>query len=267
MHQDIQPFLKWAGGKRWLMSQHSSIFPTTYKRYIEPFVGSGAIFFGLQPKAAILADINSDLISCYTAIKTNWQLVECELAKHQKSHSKDYYYRIRAYSPRNLYKRAARFIYLNRTCWNGLYRVNLEGKFNVPIGTKSTVLTDSDNFELLSNLLSNTELSVSDFEPIIDHARKNDLLFVDPPYTVKHNLNGFIKYNERLFSWDDQIRLRDSLLRAKQRGAQIILTNANHASVRKLYKSSFELMTVTRHSVIAASPSNRKQCEELIVRG
>lgn len=267
MDHDIQPFLKWAGGKRWLVANHSSVFPADYKRYIEPFVGSGAIFFGLKPRSAILADINIELIACYNAIKDDWQRVTNELTKHQRLHNKDYYYKIRDYSPRDLYKRAARFIYLNRTCWNGLYRVNLKGKFNVPIGTKSSVLTDADDFEALSKLLSMAEILVSDFEHVVNQASKGDFLFVDPPYTVKHNLNGFIKYNERLFSWDDQIRLRDSLVRAKERGASIVLTNANHASVRELYKASFELNTVTRHSVIAADSSKRKKCEELIVRG
>ena len=267
MSQNIQPFLKWAGGKRWLVSQHSSIFPLSFKRYIEPFLGSGAVFFSLQPQEAILADVNCELIACYTAIKNDWQLVEHELAKHHRAHSKDYYYKIRAYRPINLHKKAARFIYLNRTCWNGLYRVNLDGQFNVPIGTKNAVLTEADNFPVLSALLKNADISASDFEPIVDKAKRGDLLFVDPPYTVKHNLNGFIKYNERLFTWNDQIRLRDSLLRATGRGAHVVLTNANHESVRELYKSDFDLMIATRHSVIAADPSKRKKCEELIVRG
>lgn len=267
MHLDTPPFLKWAGGKRWLFTRYPSIFPSSYKRYIEPFLGSGAIFFNLQPRTAILSDSNCELITCYTAIKTNWRLVKKELAKHHDAHNRNYYYKMRAYRPINLYRQAARFIYLNRTCWNGLYRVNLEGKFNVPIGTKTAVITESDNFSSLSEILASAEIFASDFESIIDKAQKDDLLFIDPPYTVKHNLNGFIKYNERLFSWEDQVRLRDSLIRAKKRGASIILTNANHESVRALYESDFDLLIVSRHSVIAADPSKRKKCEELIIRG
>jgi DNA adenine methylase len=262
-----QPFLKWAGGKRWLVARYSSLFPSTYNRYIEPFLGGAAIFFNLQPHLAILSDKNKELIDCYMAIKTDWQLVREELAKHHSAHNKDYYYKIRTHRPTNLYQQAARFIYLNRTCWNGLYRVNLNGQFNVPIGTKSAVITESDNFLALSEVLANAEIFASDFEPVIDKAQKDDFLFIDPPYTIEHNLNGFIKYNEHLFSWDDQVRLRDSLICAKKRGAHIIVTNANHESVRVLYEADFELQIVSRHSVIAAAASKRKKCEELIIKG
>src|SRR5699024_9439870 len=114
--------------------------------------------------------------------------------------------------------RAARFIYLNRTCWNGLYRVNKQGKFNVPIGTKVNVRLESDNFMLTSDILKKVDLLISDFENIVDGALEDDFVFADPPYTVAHNNNGFIKYNEKLFSWSDQVRLRDAIIRARERG-------------------------------------------------
>ncbi len=262
----ILPFLKWAGGKRWLVSANPDLFSSPYDRYIEPFLGSGAVFFHLAPKKAILADRNKELIGTYQAIKDTWDRVEKELARHHRNHSKSYYYAVRNSNPRTPHTKAARFIYLNRTCWNGLYRVNLKGKFNVPLGTKTNVVLETDNFQAIANRLQNADLQVGDFESIIDSSGPKDLVFVDPPYTVKHNLNGFVKYNEILFSWEDQIRLKNALMRAKARGAKLIVTNAYHASIKKLYKDFGEMLTLKRPSIIAAHSEHRKLCEELIIR-
>lgn len=262
----ILPFLKWAGGKRWFVSAHPDFLSHPFNRYIEPFLGSGAVFFHLEPKKSILADRNEDLIETYQAIKDDWKNVEHELKKHHNNHSKNYYYSLRDSKPRNPYTRAARFIYLNRTCWNGLYRVNLKGKFNVPIGTKQRVILDTDNFEAVSRLLRNSDLMSDDFENVIELAGKNDFVFVDPPYTIKHNLNGFIKYNEKLFSWDDQKRLRDAVVRASARGAAIIISNANHHSVRELYKGIGTHKVLTRSSILAADSSNRGKYQELVIK-
>jgi len=263
--EKCSPFLKWAGGKRWLISRHAIIFPDNFNNYIEPFLGSGAVFFKLRPTSAILADINKDLIDTYSAIKEDWQKVIMRLQKHQKLFNKDYYYKIRKGKPTNIYDKAARLIFLNRTCWNGLYRVNLKGEFNVPIGTKTDIVREDDDFEIISKTLKNAHLYNSDFETIIDKSRENDLIFVDPPYTVRHDDNGFIKYNEKLFSWDDQIRLRDCLKRAKERGSKIIVANAAHGSVKNLYEADFNLVEMQRHSIIAASSAKRKKCKELII--
>jgi DNA adenine methylase len=261
----ILPFLKWAGGKRWLTSSHPNLLHHPFERYIEPFLGSGAVFFHLTPQQAVLADRNPELIEAYQAIKDDWKLVEQELQKHHKNHSKRYYYAIRDSRPRLQHTRAAKFIYLNRTCWNGLYRVNLRGEFNVPVGTKTNVVMDTDNFQAIALLLQTAELRVSDFEPIIDQAGPNDLIFVDPPYTVNHNLNGFIKYNEILFSWKDQIRLRDCIGRAKDRGASIVLTNAYHKSIKQLYREIGTHIRLKRSNVLAADITKRKICAELLV--
>lgn len=261
----VPPFLKWAGGKRWLVNHRPNLFNTNFKRYIEPFLGSGAVFFHLQPANAILCDQNPSLIETYNAIKGDWARVLRELRKHQRSHSRAHYYAVRETKYRSRYTRAAQFIYLNRTCWNGLYRVNLSGEFNVPIGTKSNVLLDTDDFQRVSDLLSNSDLKVRDFEKTIDLAKSGDLIFADPPYTVKHNLNGFIKYNERLFGWDDQIRLHHALCHAQKRGARIILTNADHSSIRKLYKKHFCLESVSRKSVLSGDKNYRGEVRELII--
>lgn len=261
----IKPFLKWAGGKRWLAASYFHLFPDSYERYIEPFVGSGAVFFQLSPSEAILGDINQGLIETYSAIKTNWKKVVELLERHQKKHSHEYYYKIRSVVPTTKIERAARFIYLNRTCWNGLYRVNLAGEFNVPIGTKSVVISEDDDFDVWSRKLRNTKLINDDFEVLVEEAKKDDLLFVDPPYTVTHNFNGFIKYNERLFSWQDQERLFHALCRAKSRGVKIIATNAFHESIRLLYSKKFDLIKAKRFSGISGDSSYRKNIEEYII--
>jgi len=263
----VIPFLKWAGGKRWLVHNHSQLFPTRFNTYIEPFLGSGAIFFKLRPAKAILSDSNDELINAFQAIKDNWRQVVKYLRLHHTNHSKEYYYHVRSQVLQSRYKRAARLIYLNRTCWNGLFRVNRNGVFNVPIGTKTNVLLPTDKFDLAAHILKSAHLIVSDFEDIINQTQKNDFIFADPPYTAKHNDNGFLKYNEKLFSWNDQVRLRDSLVRAKNRGAKILVTNANHTSILELYKDQFDLKTLRRVSKIAASSEFRRSCEELIIWG
>lgn len=260
------PFLKWAGGKRWLAPRIVDTVTMLSGKYIEPFLGSGAIFFALRPKNALLSDANADLINAYIAIRDEPQKVFELLKVHQKNHCSEYFYQVRQYKPRERYRKAARFIYLNRTCWNGLYRVNLEGTFNVPIGTKTNVLMTSDDWPAISKLLMSVAIASQDFETSIDIAQKGDLVFADPPYTVKHNLNGFIKYNNALFSWDDQIRLRDALVRAKKRGAHIIATNACHQSVQDLYSDGFVMEPLSRASVLAGSAMHRGRYDELLIR-
>jgi len=259
------PFIKWAGGKRWLVNNHRHLFPHTFNRYYEPFLGGAASFFALNPRKATLSDMNGELICTYQAIKNDWMKVYEILKRHQKSHSKDYYYKIRASRPRTEHSKAARFLYLNRTCWNGLYRVNLKGQVNVPIGTKDAVLMDTDNFEGISYAIRNVSIYRCDFEVTINRSRDGDFVFADPPYTVKHNNNGFLKYNENIFSWDDQIRLRDALHRAVRRGVKVVVTNANHQSVRELYKDFTQPITVSRASVLSADSAFRSSVEELVV--
>ncbi len=263
------PFLKWAGGKRWLVPHIRELLPSggVCGTYFEPFIGSGAIYFSLAPKKAILSDVNGELINTYQAIKKDWKIVLKHLRLHHKNHNKDYYYALRSASPRGEYTRAARFIYLNRTCWNGLYRVNKQGDFNVPKGTKTAVLLDTDNFSAIADILKDTYLETSDFEKQIDRATRGDVIFVDPPYTVKHKFNGFVKYNEQLFAWTDQVRLRNALVGAKARGARIIMTNADHESVRSLYQSQFEIRDVSRFSSIAGNGAARGTYPELLIIG
>ena len=261
----MKPFLKWAGGKRWLFSSNQFRVPSFSARYIEPFLGGGAVFFHIEPKRAILSDSNERLIELYTAIRDDSGGVKAHLAHHARNHSRDYYYSIRGKKLRRATTRAAQFLYLNRTCWNGLYRENLNGEFNVPIGTKETVLFDTDDFDAWSRVLANAKIVCEDFETIIDESSHGDFIFVDPPYSVRHNTNGFIKYNQDIFAWEDQIRLRDALRRAVTRGVSFAMTNANHSSIRTLYCDMGEQRSIHRHSVIAARSISRVASSELLI--
>lgn len=266
MKVHITPFLKWAGGKRWFVHQHPHLFPTKFNRYIEPFLGSGSVFFYMQPKRALLGDSNQDLVSAYNGIKSDWRSIVSLLQFHQERHSDDYYTLVRSETPSDPIERAARMIYLNRTCFNGIYRVNLKGEFNVPRGTKNNILLKNDDFEAISVLLKRTKIVSEDFETLINQAKKDDFIFADPPYTVRHNNNGFIKYNEKLFSWSDQERLARSLVKARKRGATVISTNANHDSLRELYENEgFNFIEISRYSSISASSSSRRRFEELVI--
>lgn len=263
---NIAPFLRWAGGKRWLIHNYPEMFPASFDKYIEPFLGSGAIFFSLKPKKAILSDLNEDLIDVYKVIKTDAKKLHKLLNYHQRKHSKKYYYEIRGKIPKSDTYKAARFIYLNRTCWNGLYRVNMKGIFNVPIGSKVNVVLPTDDYQGLSNLLKRANLAIGDFEPIIAKAKENDFVFIDPPYTVKHNNNNFRKYNELIFSWEDQIRLRDSLFEARDRGAKILVCNADNSAVKYLYRGFGRMKKVYRNSLLAANPTKRQRISEIVIR-
>jgi len=260
------PFLKWPGGKRWFVSHHLDVFPKNYNRYIEAFTGSASVFFALRPKNAILCDSNEELMATYRAVKSRSGKVVAALKLHADKHSDTYYYKVRDEAPKDAIARAARLIYLNRTCFNGIYRVNRKGQFNVPRGSKDAVLMESDDFSSIASALRKAQLIAGDFSAAIDQATEGDLVFADPPYTVRHNNNGFLNYNEKIFSWSDQIRLADCLARAMERGAFVVSTNANHDSVRELYtERGFRCRTTSRFSAISGTGKDRGQYEELII--
>jgi DNA adenine methylase len=250
------PFLKWAGGKRWLVHNGELIAPAGFERLIEPFLGGAAVFFALEPKRALLGDLNPELIELYEVVREEPGRLQTILSWHQEKHSRLHYYAIRNRSYRDKAWRAARTLYLNRTCWNGLYRLNRKGDFNVPIGTKTAILLE-ESFSEIAKLLDQAVLVCQDFEATVKEAKEGDFLFVDPPYTVRHNMNGFLKYNEKIFSWEDQERLCRSLIKAADRGAAIVLTNADHSSIRELYESRFNYKPLQRHSVLSGKSHGR----------
>ena len=260
----LKPFLKWAGGKRWLVGSKQFRVPEFDGRYIEPFLGGGAVYFHLCPASALLSDVNARLVELYQVVRDSPDLLRRSLRELQNSHSESFYYEERARKRVKPHTRAAQFLYLNRTCWNGLYRENRQGQFNVPIGTKSAIYDAGEDWQSFSNLLSGAELIASDFEQTIDKAEKGDFVFADPPYTTAHNNNGFVKYNQDIFSWDDQERLRNALLSAVRRGVKVMLTNADHESIHDLFDSDFEYRSISRSSIISGVRSGRGMTSEAL---
>lgn len=264
-------FLKWAGGKKWFITGYNSFLPTNYNRYIEPFLGGGSVFFymqSVQPHESILSDVNEELINTYIAVRDQVDSVYYNLRIHARNHSRDYYYRIRNRNTRTLATSAARMIYLNKTCFNGIYRVNSQGRFNVPFGTREQISFDRQLLVQSSLDLTNASLLCQDFEQTIDMAEDGDFLFCDPPYAVINEDDRFVGYTADIFSWKDQIRLANALSRARQRGVKIVMTNVEHPTVRRLYeeREGFCLDTITRKCIISGNTKGRKSYKELIVR-
>lgn len=261
-----KPFLKWAGGKNWFVNRESDRFPLTYNRYIEPFLGGGSVFFFLKPCDAILSDINQELIQTYISFKEEFPDVFKYLKIHYRNDSPNYYYKLRKTQTRKTYTAAARMIYLNKACFNGIYRVNQKGAFNVPYGKhKSFNLMENELMES-SCCLKNAKILCQDFETTINMSINGDFIFCDPPYAVLNEENRFVAYNADSFSWDDQIRLAKSLERAAKRGVKIIMTNVNHPKVRELYENNpeFELDSVSRYCFISGTNAGRSVYSELI---
>jgi DNA adenine methylase len=187
------------------------------------------------------------------------------MRQHQQRHSDGYCYSLRNKILRTPLTRAAQFLYLNRTCWNGLYRVNLNGEFNVPKGTKTAVIFEGESFSDYAEALKMAQLKCCDYGDTIGLAKAGDFLFVDPPYTAKHNFNGFLKYNETIFSWTDQIRLHAALSAASARGAKILICNAHHDSILDLFGDLGVAHVLTRKSVMAGESSYRSDITEIAI--
>jgi DNA adenine methylase len=256
--------LRWAGGKRWFIKHLPLITKTLkYNNYHEPFLGSAAVYLSLNPKKkSYLSDLNTDLVSTYIAIRDNVELVIQELQKFKNT--KDDYYKIRNSNYRSDFKNAAKFIYLNQTSFNGIYRVNLKGVYNVPFGNRQTNLYDPINLRKISDTLTNAIIEVSDFGVVSKRVRKNDLVFLDPPYTISHNQNGFIKYNQKLFSIEDQYRLSELIDLIKEKEAYYILTNAAHKKIEEIFDKGDKKIFLSRPSLIGGTNAIRGVFEEAV---
>lgn len=260
-----RPFLRWAGSKRRLADQIISNFPSEFGTYYEPFLGGGSVFFGLEPETAVLGDKLEPLVECYSVVRDRPGEVLEWLRRWPVD--KDTYYEVRRLRPRSEVARAAKFIYLNKTAWNGLYRVNGRGEFNVPFGRpKSNWITSAEVLGQSSTALQSATIRFADFEDLVAPAGAGDLVYFDPPYVTGHNDNGFLEYNKTLFSWDDQVRLRDIAMVLRERGATVVVSNANHASIEALY-ADFRQVVVHRHSTLAGKASLRRPTSELLLIG
>ncbi len=258
------PFLKWAGGKQWLAPALVAAVRDGRGGYFEPFLGGGAVFFAARPSRAVLSDKNPELIAAYRAVQTSPAYLIRRL--RALTFSRTRYYRMREEVPRGRIQRAARLVYLNRTCWNGLYRVNQEGRFNVPVGrfTYSPDFIGVERIRAAHEALKGATLRACDFEVAVSIARRGDTVYFDPPYTAAHLENGFLRYNEHIFSWADQERLAAVALRLTRRGCRVLVSNAPHPAILGLYRS-FRVTRIRRTSLIAGSPGYRRNVSEIVL--
>lgn len=263
--QNPKPFLRWAGGKRWLLKYLDPLSKYEFNNYYEPFLGGGSVFFNTSNyKNAILSDLNEDLVETYNCIKEDVELVISKL-RSLKNTENDYY-KIREKCYTNSFSCAAKFIYLNKTSYNGVYRVNKEGKFNVPYGFRHNLIDiiDEDNLRRVSTKLKNATILCQDFASISDSISKGDIIFLDPPYTVAHENNGFIQYNQKIFSLEDQVRLSKLIENIIEKEAFYILTNAKHDAILEIYKNIDVPKVFTRSSTIGGKGARREGFNEYV---
>ena len=261
-----KPFLKWAGGKGKLIQQYCSYFPKAYKTYYEPFLGGGAVFFHLQPCQSMLMDINPELVNVYCCVRDQVEKLIKLLEAHQKKHCQDYYYQIRSAQFREPLKRAARLIYLNKTCFNGLYRENSKGEFNVPMGSyKKPAICQQDYLRAAAIALQSTEIHLQPFENILNLADSHqDFVYLDPPYHPISNTSNFTGYNRYAFGHEDQTRLRDTFQTLADRGVQVMLSNSDCEFTRQLYQG-FPIHTIVSTRAINSKAERRGKISEILV--
>jgi DNA adenine methylase len=273
-----RPFLKWAGGKSQLLQQYLPFFPQTCRNYYEPFLGGGAAFFFLnataQPQRAFLMDINLELINVYRCVKEDVGRVIDLLTQHQAHHCETYYYQVRSHTAAAPnwfdlgpdWERATRLIYLNKTCFNGLYRENSKGHFNVPIGRyKNPPILDEALLTSASESLQTAQIEVQSFEVILEHATAaEDFVYFDPPYFPISETSKFTSYNRDAFTADDQIRLRDTFVALSQRGVKVMLSNSDCSLIRDLY-AGYNIHTIYASRNINSKGSKRGKISELLI--
>ena len=249
-----RPFLKWAGGKSQLIPQYQKFFPTRFNTYYEPFLGGGALYFHLRPQQAELTDINPELVNVYRCVRDRVEDVIDLLQIHQQRHCKDYYYEMRSQVDLPSVERAARLIYLNKTCFNGLYRENSKGAFNVPIGRyKNPKICAPDLLRAASVALQPATIDVSPFETICCQASgPDDFVYFDPPYHPLSPTSKFTAYNRYAFRETDQVRLRDTFVTLAKRGVQVMLSNSDCPFIRDLYQD----FAATTYTIQAARSIN-----------
>ena len=266
--QPLRPFLKWAGGKQRLIDQYQEYFPDfdDINRYYEPFIGSGAIFFHYQPETAVLADRNETLMEVYRAVQQDVEAVIKALRVHYND--SDYFYEVRAQDVTQLTvaQRAARIIFLNKTCYNGLFRENSKGKFNVPFGRyKNPKICNEKRLRRASAALENVTLMAADFEDVVETAVSGDFLYFDPPYAPLSATSSFTQYDKHGFALADQIRLSETVAKLTKRGCKVMLSNSSAPIIYDLYERDYQLVEMQARRNINSKGSQRGPVKELLI--
>lgn len=277
INEKPKPFVKWVGGKRQLLKQFRDRnfyppekFDSTKGRYFEPFVGGGAVFFDLLPEKAFLSDLNFELVTTYNVIKDDVENLIKLLKKHD--HNKEYFLKVRAKKVEKLspLQVASRFIYLNRACFNGMYRVNSKGGFNVPFGdNKNPLICDEVNLRKISGALKNVEIKHQDYKQVLKKAKKGDFIYFDPPYHPVSKTAAFTAYTANGFSEKDQIELRDAFLELSNRGCFVMLSNSDAPFINEIYseieKNGIRISKVEAGRAINSKGDGRGKVVEVLV--
>ena len=272
-----KPFVKWAGGKRQLIPILNENLPKRFGAYYEPFLGGGALLFHViskhQNQDCNISDLNSDLVLTYTVIRDNVEDLIMSLKKHAKSYEKDsksYYYSVRESHPRSAIEKASRLLFLNRTCFNGLYRVNSKGKFNVPLGRYTNPnIVNADNLYAVSKILNSNPVQIRcrDFESIIDDVKSGDLIYFDPPYQPVSKTANFTSYTNKDFTHEDLTRLFRLCEKLNEMGCKVLLSNSHSDVVSKMFsKKPWNIAKIEANRSINSNSKNRKGHYELLIK-
>lgn len=266
--EELKPFIKWAGGKRQLLPLLIEHVPKEYNRYIEPFIGGGALFLHLQPKIALINDINPEIINAFNIIKT--QHLDLMKKLDKMKNNEDFFYKERKKNPANLneLERAARFIYLNKTCFNGLYRENSKGEFNVPFAHhKNPSFYDADNILSMNRYIKSSDITFSnlDYKEILANAQKGDFIYLDSPYYPLKK-TSFTKYSKNDFKDKDHEELAELFKELDKKGCFILMSNSNSQFIKDLY-SDFTILEIdARRSINSKGNGRSKDKIEVIIK-
>jgi DNA adenine methylase len=272
-----KPFVKWVGGKRQLLKQFRALklyppdhFDPAKNKYFEPFVGGGAVFFDLLPERAFLSDMNFELVTTYNVIKENVDELIRSLKRHK--YQKDYFLKVRAKNPKELsdVEIASRFIFLNRTAFNGMYRVNSKGEFNVPFGKyENPMICDEENLRKASRALKNVEIRHGDYKGVLEKAKKGDFVYFDPPYYPVSKTASFTSYTAESFLDREQMELRDTFLALHKRGCFVMLSNSDAPFINKIYSElkqyGVKISKIDANRAINSKATGRGKIKEVLV--
>jgi len=277
IHAAPKPFVKWAGGKRQLIPTLNENLPKSFGTYFEPFLGGGALLFHMlterNGQKCSISDLNSDLVLAYTTIRDRVDSLITSLKNHEKIYQKDsqsYYYSVRENNPRSQIEKTSRLLFLNRTCFNGLYRVNSKGKFNVPLGKYTNPnIVNEENLRSVSNVLQASRVSIEcrDFEAVLRTAKKGDLVYFDPPYQPVSETAKFTSYTSKNFSYDDLNRLVDLCINLDEKGCKVLLSNSDSKEVSDLFsKKPWNVSRIQANRSINSNSKKRTGHFELLIK-